>query len=93
LKEQELKTQLEASAEAQRTGVKSKSTQSWRGKKYKVKSLKRGDSCGVDSGRYVTALARPLLWPTCKERLQQNPDFLLMEDNAPAHYSDLTTLE
>ncbi|RPA98213.1 hypothetical protein L873DRAFT_1770172 [Choiromyces venosus 120613-1] len=35
---------------------------------------------------------RPLLWPTCKERIRQNPNFLLMEDNAPAHYSDFTTL-
>jgi len=93
LKEQELKTLREARAEAQKTGVKIKTTQSWRGKKYKVKSLKRGDPRGVDSWRYVTALARPLLWPTCKECLQQNPDFLLMEDNAPAHYSDFTTLE
>jgi len=48
LKEQKLKTLREARAEAQRTGVKIKTTQSWRGKKYKVKSLKRGDPHGVD---------------------------------------------
>ena len=94
LKEQELKALREARVETQRTGVKIKTTQSWRGKRYKVKPLKRGaDPRGVDSWRYVTALARPLLWPTCTERLRQNPDFLLMEDNAPAHFSDFTTLE
>ncbi|PUU74820.1 hypothetical protein B9Z19DRAFT_998221 [Tuber borchii] len=48
---------------------------------------------GVDSWRYVTALARPLLWPTCKEHIQQNPNFLLMENNTPAHFSDFTILE
>ena len=84
MKEQELKALREARVETQRTGVKIKTTQFWRGKRYKVKPLKRGaDPRGVDSWRYVTALARPLLWPTCIERLRQNPDFLLMEDNAP----------
>ncbi|RPA95803.1 hypothetical protein L873DRAFT_1812348, partial [Choiromyces venosus 120613-1] len=46
LKAKELKIQREARAIGRRTGVKTKTTQSWRGKKFKVKSLKRGDTRG-----------------------------------------------
>jgi len=74
-------------------GQKVKTTQSWRGKKYKIKKLERGDSKGVDSWRYVQVLCKPLLWPTCKERGSSNPQFRLMEDNAPSHDSDFTNRE
>ena len=75
------------------TGVKLKTTQSWKGKKYKIKKLKRGDSKGVDSWRYVTCLARPLLWPTCWVWKLVNPVFLLIEENTRAHDSDFTNYE
>jgi len=93
LRKRELSTAREARLLASLTGVKAKTTQSWRGKKYKIKKLKRGDSKGIDSWRYVTCLARPLLWPTCRVRKLVNPNFLLMEDNAPAHDSDFTNYE
>jgi len=61
LRREELANAREARLLASLTGVKTKTTQSWRGKKYKIKKLKRGDSKGIDSWRYVTDLARPLL--------------------------------
>ncbi|RPA97195.1 hypothetical protein L873DRAFT_1771557 [Choiromyces venosus 120613-1] len=67
--------------------------QTWHGKKYKIKRYKRGDGKGVDSWRYVKAVACPLLWPECLLRLQNNPAFTLMEDNAPSHSSHYTTRE
>ena len=93
LRRVELADAREARLLASLTGVKTKTTQSWRGKKYKIKKLKRGDSKGIDSWWYVTDLARPLLWPTCHARKLVRPDFLLMEDNAPAHDSDFTNYE
>ncbi|RPB00568.1 hypothetical protein L873DRAFT_1897545 [Choiromyces venosus 120613-1] len=87
---EELANAHEAHLLASLAGVKTKTTQSWRGKKFKIKKLKRGDSKGIDSWQYVTDLARPLLWPTCLARKLVCPDFLLMEDNAPAHDSDFT---
>src|SRR5204862_2871924 len=48
---------------------------------------------GIDSWRYVKYVARPILWPACKERLAGNPNFMLMEDNAAAHKSWYTTSE
>ena len=93
LRRKELANACEACLRASLTGIKTKTTQSWRGKKYKIKKLKRGDSKGIDSWRYVTDLARPLLWPTCRARKLVRPDFLLMEDNAPAHDSDFTNYE
>jgi len=47
----------------------------------------------VDSWRYVTALARTVIWPPCRECLAKNEEFLLMEDNAPAHDSDFRNFE
>ena len=79
--------------EARQAGEKVKTTQTWRGKKFKIHKLKRGDGKGVDSWRYVTKLARPLLWPQCKRRLAENLDFVLMEDNASCHDSDWTNQE
>ncbi|RPA94324.1 hypothetical protein L873DRAFT_1937458 [Choiromyces venosus 120613-1] len=93
LRKRELSNAREARLLASLTGVKTKTTQSWRGKKYKIKKLKRGDSKGIDSWRYVTCLARPLQWPTWQVRKLVNPNFLLMEDNAPAHDSDFTNYE
>ena len=93
LKEQELAAARTARALAKRTGAKVKTTQSWRSKKYKVWRINRGEIKGVDSWRYVTALARTFIWPTCQERLAENKEFLLMEDNAQAHDSDLTNFE
>lgn len=57
--------------------------QSWHGKKFKIEKYKRDDGKGIDSWRYVQAVARPLLWPECHLPLQANPNFVLMEDNAP----------
>jgi len=93
LKEVELEA-LRASrglrAAARERGEKLIVPQSWRAKKFKVVRAKRKDAKGIDSWRYVTALCRPLLWSTCRERLLLNPQFLLMEDNAPSHNSGFT---
>ena len=43
--------------------------------------------------RYVKHVGRPLLWPACQERLKQNPNFMLMEDNASPHVSAYTNTE
>jgi len=67
--------------------------QSWNGKKYKIAKYKRGEGKVVDSWRYVQAVGRPLLWPECYLRLQANPNFVLIEDNAPSHTSHYTTWE
>jgi len=48
---------------------------------------------GVDSWRYVIALARLLIWPTCHQRLLHHHNFLLIEDNASAHDFDFTNFE
>ena len=88
LKEQELAEARRLKALDKELGTKTKTTQSWRGKKYKCKKLKRGEGKGVDSWRYVEDLARPILWPFCQDRLLVNPQFVLMEDNAPAHASN-----
>ena len=67
--------------------------QTWRGKKFKIQKLKRGEGRGIDAWRYVKHVARPLLWPECRLLLIRNPDFILMEDNAPAHNAFYTTRE
>jgi len=93
LLERELAEARLARIAGKETGEKVKTTQSWRGKKYKIKNVERGDSRGGDSWRYVHLLCKPLLWPTCKERESLNPQFRLMEDNAPSHDSDFTNRE
>ncbi|RPA98886.1 hypothetical protein L873DRAFT_1686154, partial [Choiromyces venosus 120613-1] len=84
---------LQRRAEKSENIPKKRIPQTWRGKKYKIERYKRGDGKGVDSWRYVKAVARPLLWPECLLRLQNNPAFTLMEDNAPSHSSHYTTRE
>lgn len=93
LREQELRQARQAQAEAKAAGKTVKTTQSWRGKKYKIKKIKRGEGRGVDAWRYVHQLCVPVLWPTCREQLLVNPSFILMEDNAPAHDAGFTNRE
>ena len=69
-------------------GEKVKTVQSWRGKKFKIFKLKWWDGKGVDSWQYVTKLAWPILWPECRCHLLENPEFILMEENAACHNSD-----
>jgi len=64
--------------------------QNHRGKKFKLEHYQRGEGKGVDSWRYVKCVAHPLLWPACREQIQHNAKFVLMEDNAPAHDSSFT---
>jgi len=45
---------------------------------------------GIDSGRYVTALCRPLPWLIFGEHVLLNPQLLLIEDTAPSHNSGFT---
>lgn len=45
----------------------------------------KGDVKGVDSWRYIKYVCRPILWPTCKQLSEDDPEFILMEDNAPGH--------
>ena len=94
----ELKALELAAARRQRQAEKNgaakvKIPQSWHGKKYKIEKIKRGDGRGVDAWRYVKYVARPLLWPECHRQLALNPDFILMEDNAPCHAAHYTTTE
>ena len=93
LRQQELQAARELRQQALHTGEKVKTVQSWWGKKFKIYKLKRGEGKGVDSWRYVTKLARPILWPECKRRLADNPSFILVEDNAACHDSDWTNQE
>ena len=74
-------------------GAKKKIAQTWRGKKFKIQKIKRGEGRGIDAWRYVKHVARPLLWPECRKRLTRNPNFILMEDNAPCHNAYYTTKE
>jgi len=73
--------------------IKLKIVQSWRAKKYKIARAIRKDVKGIDCWRYVKALCRPLLWPTCQARPTLNPQFQLMENHAPSHNSDFTNQE
>jgi len=78
LRERELKAAREAKLAAAklRGEMSEKTTQSFRGHKYKKEhSSKRGDVKGIDSWRYVTVLGRPILYPECKGRMKLNPDF------------------
>ena len=61
-------------------------THSYKCKKYKLQKIPKGKKGGVDSWRYIKHVARPLLWPACKERMALNPDFILMENNADCHH-------
>ena len=91
LKAEELAAAREqrALAKASGSGEKVKTTQTWRGKKYKVQKIERGGGGGgIDAWRYVKHVAKPLMWPACKER-----QITLMEDNAPAHKSFYTNKE
>ena len=95
MRERELKAAQEARVTAALKGEKcGKTTQSFRGNKYKKEhNLKRGDVKGIDSWRYVTVLGRPILYPECKKRMELNPDFILMEDNAASHDSCWTNAQ
>lgn len=90
-------TELAAAAKqraAEKQGAaKMRIPQTWRGKKFKITKIKRGDGKGIHSWRYVKHVARPILWPECRRQLEQNPNFVLMEDSAPAHDSDYTNGE
>ena len=89
----ELAAAAKQRAAEKRGAAKTRIPQTWRGKKFKIDKLKRGDGRGIHSWRYVKHVARPILWPECQRQLQQNPNFVLMEDNAPAHDSDYTNCE
>jgi len=59
-----------------------------------VEKLKRGEHIsGVDAWRYVKHVVIPLMWPECHRQLQQNPDFVLMEDAASPHTASYTSCE
>ena len=93
LRTQELK-EARIQREAERNGAPHrKVTQSWRGKKFKIEKLTRGDGKGVDAWRYVKHVAKPLLWPECCRQLQHNPNFILMEDGASCHTANYTSHE
>ena len=94
LKERELAA-AKAQRQAEKNGApKQQVPQSWRGKKYKVDKIKRGENiCGVDAWRYVKHVAAPLIWPESRRQLEWNPDFHLMEDGAPSHTAHYTTKE
>ena len=74
-------------------GAKKKIPQTWRGKKYKIHKMTRGEGRGINAWRYVKHVARPILWPECHNQLMRNPNFILMEDNAPCHNAYYTTRE
>jgi transposase len=67
--------------------------QTYRRKKFTYDKIVRGEKRGVDAYRYVKHVARPLLWPACRELLRENPNFVLMEDGASCHSAGYTTRE
>ena len=94
LREKELEEARIQRAAEKIGGPKKKTEQSWRGKKFRVEKLKRGENTrGVDAWRYVKHVATPLMWPECLRQLQRNPDFVLMEDGAPCHSAHYTNQE
>ena len=80
---------------AEKTGApKKKTAQSWRGKKFRVDKIKRAEHTrGVDAWRYVKHVAVPLMWPECQCRLQDNPEFVLMEDGVASDSAQYTSRE
>jgi len=62
-----------------------KTTHSCKGKKFKLNNIPKGK----EAWRYIKHVARPLLWPACKERLAVNPDL----DNATSHHCWYTDAE
>jgi len=71
---------------------KKKVDQIWWCKKFKVEKLLPGEYIhGVDAWRYVKHVVIPLMWPECHHQLQQNPDFVLMEDGASPHTASYTS--
>jgi len=91
-------TELEAARiqrVAERNGApKKRIQQTFRGKKFRMEKIKRSEHLrGVDAWRYVKHVAEPLMWPACRHRLEENHDFVLMEDGAPPHTSNYTNRE
>jgi len=80
---------------AEKNGAPKKTIeQSWCRKKFKVEKIKRGEHVrGIDAWRYVNHVAKPLMWPECHRQLQQNPSFVLMEDDASPHTANYTSRE
>ncbi|KAA8897628.1 hypothetical protein FN846DRAFT_992268 [Sphaerosporella brunnea] len=80
---------------AEETNTKAPATtQSFRGKKHKLKcSNNKGDGKGIDSWRYIKYACRPILWPVCKELATTDPEFILTKDNAPGHNCWYTNAE
>ena len=94
LREHELQAGREMKAAAKLAGtLPGKATHSYKGKKFKLNNIPKGKKGGIDAWRYIKHVARPLLWPACKERLAVNPDFILMEDNAASHHCWYTDAE
>ena len=94
LKERELAA-AKIQRQAEKNGApKQQVPQSWRGKKYKVDRIKRGENIRVvDAWRYVKHVAAPLMWPESRRQLERSPGFHLMEDEAPSHAARCTTRE
>lgn len=93
LKVRELSEARKQRAAEKNGAPKKKTSQSWQGKKFKIQKIRKGDGRGVDAWRYVKHVARPLFWPECHCHLAQDPQFILMEDNAPCHKAFYTTRE
>jgi hypothetical protein len=81
--------------QAEKNGAPQKKVdQIWRRKKFQVEKLKRRELIReVDAWRYVKHVAIPSMWPECHPQLQQNPDFVLMEDGASPHTASYTSRE
>ena len=92
--EQELEAaHLQCAAEKARA-PKKKTPQSWRGKKVRVDKIKRAEhTWGVDAWRYVKHITVPLMLPECQRRLQDNLEFVLIEDGAASHSAQYTSRE
>jgi len=54
-----------------------KATHSFKGKKFKLKKIPKGQKGGVDAWPYIKHVARP--------PVSVNPDFIPMENNAASH--------
>ena len=57
-------------------------------------TIKRAEHTqGVDAWRYVKHVVVSLVWPECQRRLQDNPEFVPMEDGAASHSAQYTSRE
>jgi hypothetical protein len=86
LREKELQAILEIRAEAKELGINPPKTKRiYKGKNTSLSLLIKRDRHVIDTWGYVQNITSPNLWPRCKRHIKENPNFILIEDNASCH--------